>query len=65
MIGHDLGRAIDDGGAQVEHGGVFEGFQDDFVANAIDIAVGDADFYLVLFHRVALFVYLGFNNDFF
>ena len=42
VIGRHLGRAIYDGDTEVQHGGVFKGFEDDLVAHSVHIAVGDA-----------------------
>ena len=62
VIGHYFGRTIYDGSAQFEYRGVFKGFQDYFVAYAVDITLGDAYFYSVLFHY-ALSFYFGFYDN--
>ena len=56
MIGGHLGGAVEDGGADVVHTAVAEGFEDDLVAHTVDVAVGDSDFdflfLMFMFHRM-------------
>ena len=49
MVGSHFGGAVEDGGADVEHATVAEGFDDDLVADAVDVAVGDGEAYLFFF----------------
>jgi hypothetical protein len=47
VIGGHLCRTIEDGGAVFEHATVREGFEDDFVADTVDVALRDGEFYFV------------------
>ena len=60
VVGSDFGGTVEHGGAEVEHAAVAEGFDDDFVADAVDVAVGDGDAYFLFFvvvHIVCFIVY--------
>ena len=46
VVGGDLLAAVDDGGAKFQEFGLSEGFEDEFIADAVGVAVGDGDAYL-------------------
>ena len=47
----NLGRTIHHRGAYLGYAGILEGLEDYFIADAVDVSVGDAHFYLV-FHKI-------------
>jgi len=46
VVGGDFLAAVDDGGAKFQEFGLSEGFEDEFIADAVGVAVGDGDAYL-------------------
>ena len=50
MIRHYLRRAVDNGRADFQHRRVGKGFQDDFVADSVDVALRNGDSYSLVFH---------------
>ena len=55
MKSRNLGRAIDDGRAELQHCGVGKGLQYDFIAYAVDIAVRNGYANFSLFHNIYCF----------
>ena len=46
VVGGHFLAAVDDGGAKFQEFGLGEGFEDEFIADAVGVAVGDGDAYL-------------------
>ena len=50
VVGGYLWRAVDDGGAQLKHGGVGESLENSLVTDTVGVAVGDSNADFILFH---------------
>ena len=60
MVRSHLDSAVDDGGADIVHHRVRKGLQDEFVADAVGVSVGDTDFQRSASgQRPAIFVFLA------